>query len=899
MAAEGVLVDIASKFLGYLAQSAFQEVSSWWGVKGDLKKFEQSLSLIRARVTDAEKHQEGENSAAIKEWLRRLRAVLYRADDLFDDLYIAQQRKKRTKGDMAKKVRLLFSSSSPVLFNIELARELKSIRQDLDDIKSDMDGLHLSVCDHRGESRLQMARLMSKRETTSFVQPDEVVGREGDKDAIISMLLDPVLDEQSIFVIPIVGFGDIGKTTLAQLVFNDERVKHHFELTKWACVPMIDDHKEFMRKVFRCFTDNDHQSRSLEELQSCIRTSIENKKYLLVLDDMWDESRDRWLSLMSLFRCGSKGSKIIVTARSNVVAEVVGTVPTYKIGFLTDGASWELFKRLALKEGQEEDNPNFTKIGKEIVDRCANVPLAIRVIGSLLYSKDSEQEWLLFREAHLSKTKMTGENDIMPVLKLSYDFLPSPLKQCFAYCSLFPKDYEFKKTELVQLWMAQGYIEPSQESLSLEDAGGLYFLELQRRNLFQDVKEVALTGRVTYKMHDLVHDLALHVAGLEEKTFEGSFEEGRSSSSLLTMRKMRSIVNAKFSSPCLREMIPFFQSLRALSLVRFAESTLPDCIGRLRRLRYLNLEHGRMKCLPNFIAELECLQTLNLDDCCYLKRWPRGFSNLANLRHLRFQGCEFRDMPSGFEKMKSLIELNKFIVGKVSGLDTLGALDLKGDYVEIDFCKCRIDSVGETRRVNMKDNQRLKLNFCMKEETPKSGDMELMLECLILPPNLEELSIGGYSGERFPTWMLPNLVTVKIYNCKSCVQLPQFSQLPFLKWLDLSNLEALEYIEEDGWGGDGESCSATHFTALEFLYIRKMPKLKGWFWRPRVKDDVHPVPQQAAMTSDVHQDLTSHRLLSFPRLSTLYILDCPQFVVSMPLTLLPRLEEFHAQNIHE
>ncbi|KMT06735.1 hypothetical protein BVRB_7g158960 [Beta vulgaris subsp. vulgaris] len=362
------------------------------------------------------------------------------------------------------------------------------------------------------------------------------------------------------------------------------------------------------------------------------------------------------------------------------------------------------------------------------------------------------------------------------------------------------------------------------------------------------------------------------------------------------MREMRSLLKPRVALSSLREMNPSFQSLRALSLKRFAKSTLPDCIGRLRRLRYLNLKNSRLKCLPNFIVELVCLQTLNLDQCYNLKRWPRGFSNLANLRHLRFQGCKFHDMPSGFGKMKSLVEVNKFIVGNVSGLDTLAALDLKGYYVEIDFYKCRRNSVVETRRVNMKDNHRLRLYFSTGKVTPKSGNTELLLECLILPPSLEYLKIYSYSGERFPTWMLPNLVTVEIQKCESCVQLPQFSQLPSLKSLTLNDLEALEYIEEDGWGGDGESCSAIHFVALEKLYINEMPKLKGWFWRPRVKDYVHP--QQADMTSDVHQDLTSHRLLSFPRLSQLYIGDCPQFV-SMPLTLLPRLDEFYAENIHE
>uniref|UniRef100_A0A803L2Z8 NB-ARC domain-containing protein n=1 Tax=Chenopodium quinoa TaxID=63459 RepID=A0A803L2Z8_CHEQI len=391
------------------------------------------------------------------------------------------------------------------------------------------------------------------------------------------MIFDPVFAEERVSFIPIVGFGGIGKTSLAQLVFNDEKLKTHFELMKWACVPEVDNQFEVMRKICNSLTGLNCDGLSLEQVQSKIRESISNKRYLLVLDDIWDESRDRWLQVKSLLDCGCKGSKIIVTTRSNVVANVVGTCPAYDLGLLTDEESWELFKRLELKEGQEESNPNFTRIGKDIVGRCGRVPLAIRVIGSLLYSKDTEQEWLLFRDGHLAKTKVTEDDNIMPILKLSYDFLPSPLKQCFAYCSLFQKDYEFEKNELVHLWMAQGYIEASKESIGLEEVGDLYFLELLRRNFFQDAR-------------------------VDDKT---DIDTAR-------LRHLR-YLNLRYSSiKCLSDAITKLENLQTLNLYKCS-----------------NLEQ-----LPNGFTKLANLRHLGISKCFILREMPSGFEKMRSLREL-------------------------------------------------------------------------------------------------------------------------------------------------------------------------------------------------------------------------------------------------------------------------
>ncbi|KAK9689298.1 hypothetical protein RND81_09G050200 [Saponaria officinalis] len=192
---------------------------------------------------------------------------------------------------------------SPVqILSFSTAKEIKSIRKELDDIKSKMDGLNLRVC---LTDRDPVSRLVLERDTISYVKADCVIGRESDKSKIIDMLFDPKYAEEIVSMIPIVGFGGLGKTTLAQLVFNDERVKKHFDLAKWACVPEVNDHKEVLGKILKALSNMSYNDLSREQIQSEIREAVKEKKFLLVLDDIWDESRDRWLDLISLLQCGN------------------------------------------------------------------------------------------------------------------------------------------------------------------------------------------------------------------------------------------------------------------------------------------------------------------------------------------------------------------------------------------------------------------------------------------------------------------------------------------------------------------------------------------------------------------------------------------------------------------
>ncbi|XP_056162301.1 putative disease resistance protein RGA4 [Syzygium oleosum] len=351
-----------------------------------------------------------------------------------------------------------------------------------------------------------------REETHSFIREGDIRGRDDDKKTIIEFLLDSNVNE-NVSILPIVGIGGLGKTALAQCVYNDEMVSKQFNLKMWVCVSNEFDTKNIVKNIIACAKEKEPTEVSMERLQSELRTTIDGKRYLLVLDDLWNEEGERWSSLKTLLVGGAKGSKILITTRLPSVAKITGTAPPHLLGGLSESMSFDLLMHMACCKEEELQDPDMRAIGKDIVRKCSGVPLVVRTVGSLL-SKKSKHEWLKFKENELPDVSQREDN-IKLVLKLSYDHLPSHLKQCFVFCSLFPKDYEIKKRTLVNLWMAGGFIQPSNRSQHLEDIAHGYFMDLLWSNFFQDFKKEPFTNEGTCKMHDLMHDLACLVAGTE------------------------------------------------------------------------------------------------------------------------------------------------------------------------------------------------------------------------------------------------------------------------------------------------------------------------------------------------------------------------------------------------
>ncbi|KAL9269550.1 putative disease resistance protein RGA1, partial [Drosera capensis] len=314
--AEAILFNLAQNLAQTLASEALQAAASIWGFRSDLQRLKATTNAINDVILDAEDRQAEEH--AVQDWLKRLKAVLYIADDLFDE----------------------------VRYN-----EPPVIRRRRDD-------------EH------------------SYIHEDEVIGREHDKEAIMRMLLDPPEVEETVSVVCLVGMGGLGKTALAQDVYNDEAVRNAFHVRLWVCVSEEFDIKVIIQKILRSATNTSPDNQDLDQLQSKLREVVCNKKYLLVLDDVWNESREEWLKLRRLLVGCDKGSRILVTTRSHIVADIMTDgIPRYDLQGLSTEKSWSLFEKLAFKHGQEQQSPSLVKIGKEIVEKCGNVPLAIRALA--------------------------------------------------------------------------------------------------------------------------------------------------------------------------------------------------------------------------------------------------------------------------------------------------------------------------------------------------------------------------------------------------------------------------------------------------------------------------------------------------------------------------------------
>ncbi|XP_065008626.1 putative disease resistance RPP13-like protein 1 [Musa acuminata AAA Group] len=211
----------------------------------------------------------------------------------------------------------------------------------------------------------------------------------------------------------------------------------------------------------------------LNMLQETLVEELRGKRFLLILDDVWNEVRANWDRTRLPLNAGRSRSKVVITTRIKRVAQIMGTVPPYHLKRLSKDASWTLFRRSAFAGGEFAGNHKLQAIGKEIVSKLDGIPLAAKTIGSMLFARRDEVDWRKILKSEFWELP-ANENDILPPLKLSYQTLPSHLKQCFSYCSIFQKGYEFDKDKLVKIWMGQGFLQ-HQGTKQMEDTGAEYF----------------------------------------------------------------------------------------------------------------------------------------------------------------------------------------------------------------------------------------------------------------------------------------------------------------------------------------------------------------------------------------------------------------------------------------
>ncbi|KAL0002062.1 hypothetical protein SO802_015843 [Lithocarpus litseifolius] len=844
-AAETFVFNIAEKVLEKLGSLAFQEACLVWGVESDLRRLENTLTNVKAVLLDAEEQQFHNQELTV--WLGQLKEVFYDAQDVLDEFECEALRKQvvEMQGSTTRKVRRVFSSSNPLIFRTKMAHKVKEIRARLDEVAADRAKFHFSP---RSDDR----HVVRGREMSySFVQPSDVIGRDQDKENIVEHLMDPS-DGQSISVVPVVGIGGLGKTALAKLVFNDERVIEHFELKCWVCVSEEFVLKQLLVKIIKSITSENRSDLDEEQLQVLLRNNLDGKKFFLVLDDVWNEDRGKWIELRKLLMGGANGSKILVTTRSPTIASMMGTMSPYNLEGLLHQKCLSLFIKWAFDEGKERQHTNLVEIGDAIVKKCKGVPLAVKSLGSLLYSKLDERDWLFVRDNEMWKLNRK-EGDILSVLQLSYNQMPSYLKQCFAFLSLFPKDYKFISADLIPYWMANGLLQSPNENQDPEDIGNQYIDELYSRCFLEDYIDIGYVRE--FKIHDLAHDLALssaqsecliincQIQNISKKVWHLSYTDNtwQNENVLKCLQKSKSLRTILFMDgvgPSTKSFVDLclskFRYLRVLDLSESSFEVLPSSIGTMKHLRLLDLSSNcRIQKLPNSICKLQNLQTLHLGDCENLEELPKNIRYLIRLRIFSMttkQKC----LPGCSNSLRFLLLIN---CGNLESLVETMQVCTSLRLLRVDNCGGLISLLPTLKFLTMLEV--LVIGNCEKLDLTEMGDNEDDF-----PMSLRVLGFTGLPQlVAMPDWIkrsAKSLQILVIQRCPNLTALPEWLvNLKSLRRLELHNCPKLSSLSK------GKLC----LPALRSFTISECPELIRRF-QPEIGEDWHKI----AHASEIYLD---------------------------------------------
>ncbi|GLT42376.1 hypothetical protein SLA2020_163780 [Shorea laevis] len=710
-----------------LLEKTRREVKLVSEVGKELNKLKSRLNSIRALLGDAEEKQIKEES--IKLWLYKLKQTCYDMEDVLDEWNTASLMLQKDeadhnsfspfKGKVCRPFNPCFSLGQ-VVQHRGSALKIKDISErlsEIDEEKNKYGFAYREVTQSRRE------------ESTSYTELSKLHGRDKDRKDLVSSLLcggsDRGPGERDAKTIFVVGMGGVGKTALAQLVFSDGEVMEHFDHRIWVCVSEVFDGNRVAKEIIVSLESLDHVSArdldsvSLQILVEKLCKSIQRKKVLLVLDDVWTDTSRSWESLNEAFKHAAPESRILVTTRKETVVGTMKSFCVFNLKQLNKEDCWKILSQEAFVGRTEEQCKSLEDMGRKIAEKCSGLPLAAKALGSMLRFRETIEEWGNILN---SEVWNLGLGEVFAALLLSYYDLPSAEKQCFLYCSIFPKDFEIKKDDLIHQWMSQGYLSSSE---NMEIVGVGYFQCLVARSFFQDLEKQE-DGSITCKIHDIVVDFARHLMGKELEfkelhtadnlTVQLSPEETRHLSvtlavntrfptSILGAAKLHSLNIFKIDDEEEEETAQYLSNLliqaKHLRLLNFHGGTgnigrFPKEIGKLMHLRLIDLSDSKLKRLPEAMCKLCNLQSLYLRRCYYLEKLPDKMEKLISLRYLDTTECCMTCYPKGIGKLTSLRDLKgivvrcdrndneEFCLGDLENLDDLRVLMLivVGDEID-------------------------------------------------------------------------------------------------------------------------------------------------------------------------------------------------------------------------
>nr|XP_016498898.1 PREDICTED: putative late blight resistance protein homolog R1A-3 [Nicotiana tabacum] len=475
---------------------------------------------------------------------------------------------------------------------------------------------------------------------------EEIVGFENDTKSILRLL---IRGTNELDVIPIVGMGGQGKTTIAKKVYNNDNVVSHFDVQAWCIISQIHNRRELLQEIFSQVTGSANKVDEVGALADILRKSLVGKRYLIVLDDIWDGMA--WDDLRLSFPDGRNGSRIVVTTRLDKVAEdVKHHSDPYFLPFLTPEESRELLQKKVFQN--EACPPELNDVSLDVARRCKGLPLVVVLVAGIIKKKKMERSWWHeIKKALFSYLDRESKGYSRATMQLSYDNLPEYLRPCLLYMGMFPEDERIPVSKLISLWIAEGFVQNIESDRLMEEIAEGYLMDLIRSNVVM-VSRRTYNGKVKYCQ---VHDVVLHfcLERSREETFILAVRGNIQPSDLKVSRVSFSKELSMFASKMRK---PFHQHLRSLITTNRGESLywnrFSQVINLMRLLKVLDLSSHKFGCFS--LATLKPLIHLKyvalfIDtfDFC-------GKSHLPHLETLILKCSMYTWLSENFWKMKKL-----------------------------------------------------------------------------------------------------------------------------------------------------------------------------------------------------------------------------------------------------
>ncbi|KAM3240434.1 hypothetical protein ACQJBY_053864 [Aegilops geniculata] len=799
-----------------LAQMLTNEYKLQKAVKKDIEHLQKELEGMHGALEKVSMVPTDQLDNQVRIWAKEVRDLSYDIEDAVDDFMVRVDDDDSTKSHGFKefigKLKALLPTAKS---RHDIGTAIQRIKKEVQEVSERRDRYMLM-------NPVAVSAVIDPRLSALYEDKAVLVGMDGSRDELVGFIAqedDP--PNMQIKVVSIVGFGGLGKTTLANAVYNSFEGQL-FDARAFVSVSLKPDIKKILKNILsqldRQIYSQINEAWDEKPLIDEIRTFLGDKRYLIVIDDIWDKSA--WKIIKCAFVENNLGSCVITTTRKVDVATYVGNV--YELNQLSIDDSKKLFYT-RIFVGENNCPPQLKEISNKILKKCGGVPLAIITIASLLANKPkTEDQWSSVHDSIGSGLEKNKDFDEMRrIMSLSYYDLPANLKSCLLYLCVYPEDYELEIDELVWTWAAEGLIHAKQGQ-SFRELGESCCIELIDRNMIQ-LAGISDDGRIrSIRIHDMVLDLITALSeeenfvtiqdGQQDKTIPNKIRrlslqngdnEGTVQQATTRLSYVRSVT--AFGHINLMPSLGSFHALRVLNLRNCysLESCYLNGLVRLVHLRYLVLSSGHITDLPEQIGKLQFLQTLDVR-YCKIKLLPPSIIRLRQLVRLHVGLHRNADysyaqlLPHGVGNMRSLQDLLTISVGKsptllieLGSLIELRTLSIVFDTWDESYEKPLIECLR-----SLGSNKIQNLSIQITEQVLYHGHS---LDCLLgfcwVSPHLQNFFADDSTFSTLPRWIgsLSNLLSLTI-NLKTGTQedISMLGDLPALCYLHLRIEGALE-----------------------------------------------------------------------------------------------------------